>query len=116
MAILAKGSISQLAWYFGTACANRIFVPLNWRLPLDELTRQVTVADVAVVLGDDEFAESVQEICRRTDSVQRHVDDLPGYDPEAKNATLESALRVRVALPSRSSSPPERQGPPSRRC
>ena len=94
VAILAKGSVSQLVWYFGTASANRIFVPLNWRLPLDELTRQVTVADVAVVLGDDEFADSVAEICRRTGSFQRHVDDLPSYGSDGKQATLESALRI----------------------
>ncbi len=64
VAVLAHNSTDVLEIQFACAKIGAIFVPLNWRLTVPELTFIVGDADPKVLIHDRAFAEPADELRR----------------------------------------------------
>jgi acyl-CoA synthetase (AMP-forming)/AMP-acid ligase II len=80
VAILALNGHRYVELYYGAARAGIVVVPLNWRLPPDELAYVVRHAEAVALVSDAELAETAASVRAQVPDV-RHAISLDGPAP-----------------------------------
>jgi long-chain acyl-CoA synthetase len=100
VAILSRNSLATLE-VFGLAKAGIVLVPLNWRLPAEELGRLIDHSEAVAVFVEDHFAAVAEVLRARAGSVRHWIalgEDRPGWHSHGQLLREGSPQEVPVSV------------------